>query len=574
MRLLALTCAIALFLPSLAAAQQVPPKQREANGGAGPPSLSGNGARLAFDSDATNLVRDDSNNETTDPFVRDLAAAFTIVGDRTARSQHAQRGGRYRRAPGYAISASGQYVVFSSNSRDLGRGGGGNFAIWRRDLASGATVLVTRADADDDSESPAISADGQVVVFESRATNLAGVGDENEHTDVYWKNLATGQTKRISTPMPGRDRSAQAGSALNPVVSADGTWVTYTYDSTNLVEGAGSTAGIYRTNANTGVTEAVDTAPPPAAAPAPALGPAPAPPAPAPAQGGGEHPSISADGNLVMFDSDATDLPGGAENGAVVDVFVKNMTTGAVTLVSGAADGSAAAGDSTAGQIAPDGNVAVFSSLGPLTAGDLNGGSDVYVRNLAAGVTGLVSVGADGTAGDGPSASPAISGDGRFVAFLTRAPKLTGQPPGPVRPVRTDLTAPGAFGVAAVGLDGPPRTLLGNPTGKVPLERRRLRFIDGTAVDDFLVTRVQIAVSKRAGGRCNFLRPNGRSFAKRPCRRPLWVNARLQSNLRFSLRTGQLPRGRYGIRTRAFDDRGQVERRLRAGRNSVFFTLR
>ncbi len=564
-----------LALPSLGAAQQVPLKVREANGGAGPPSLSADGGRLAFDSDATNLVRDDSNKETTDPFIRDLTSAFTIVGDRTTRRAHAQRGGRYRRTPGYAISANGQFVVFSSNSRDLGRGGGGAFAIWRRDVQSGQTVLVTRVDADDDSESPAISADGQVVVFESRATNFGVGADENRHTDVYWKHLGTGETKRISTPLPGRDKPGQAGSALNPVVSADGTWVTYTYDSTNLVAGAGSTAGVYSTNALTGVTEAVDAAPPPVAPPAPLFGPAPPAPPPAQAQGGGEHPSISADGNLVMFDSDATDLASGADNGGAVDVFVKNMSTGAVTLVSRSVDGSPAAGDSTAGQITPDGRVAAFSSTAPLAgAADGNGGSDVYVRELTTGVTGLVSVGGDGTAGDGPSANPAISADGRFVAFLTRAPKLTGQPAGPVRPVRADLAAPATFAVAAIGLDGPPRTLIGNPTGRVPLERRKLRFIEGTAGDDFLVTRVQIAVSRRAGGRCNFLRPNGRSFAKRPCRRPLWVNARLQSNLRFSLRTGSLPRGRYAIRTRAFDDRGQVERRTRTGRNSLFFTLR
>lgn len=569
----ALAVLLAVAGPAAALAQPVVP--REPNGGAGAPSISADGARIAFDSDATNLVRSDDNNETTDPFIRDLASNNTFIADRTPRRKHAQRGGRYRRSPGYAISANGQFVVFSSNSRDLGRGGGGNFAIWRRNLATGALDLVTRVDADDDSENPAISADGQVVVFESRATNIAGTGDDNQHTDIYWKHMGTGETKRISTPLPGRDKANQAGSALNPVVSSDGIWVAYTYDSTNLVAGAGASAGVFRTNAATGVTEAVDIAPPPAAPAAPLLGPAPPAPAQPAAQGGGEHPSISGDGNLVMFDSDAVDLPGGADNGTAVDVFVKDMAAGTVTLVSRSADGAPAGGDSSAGQLTPDGRVAVFTSSAALAgAADANGRSDVYARDITTGSVALVSQAGDGLAGDGPSIAPSISADARYVAFLSRAPKLTAQPAGPYRVVRRDLAQAAGFAVAGIGLDSPPRSLIGTPNGKVAAERRKVRFIEGTAADDFLVTRVQIAVSKRAGKRCNFLKRNGRSFAKRPCSRPLWVNARLQSNLRFSLRTGLLPRGAYSLRSRAFDDRGQVERRVRKERNSLTFVLR
>ena len=121
--------ALTALAPAAALAQPALP--REPNGGAGAPSISADGARIAFDSDATNLVRADSNNETTDPFIRDLVSNATFIADRTPRRKHADRGGRYRRSPGYAISANGQYVVFSSNSRDLGRGGGGQL----RDLA-------------------------------------------------------------------------------------------------------------------------------------------------------------------------------------------------------------------------------------------------------------------------------------------------------------------------------------------------------------------------------------------------------------------------------------------------------
>lgn len=583
LRLTAGSCAAVVCLTTLGAtpAFAQTPGSREANGGAGMPSITADGARVAFDSDATNLVREDTNRETTDPFVRDLVRGSIIVGDRTRRRRHARTGGRFRRSPGYAISANGLYIVFSSNSRDLGRGGGGHTAIWRRNLATGRLDLVTRVDADEDSESPAISADGQVVVFESRASNMAGPGDSNRHTDIYWRHMGTGEMRRISVPLRGRDRPALAGNALNPVVSADGTWVAYTYDSTNLVEGRGATAGIYRTNAATGTTEAVDVAPPPpvsAPPPAPLLG-SPAQPAPAqqsPAQGGGEHPSLSGDGNLVMFDSDATDLPGGAANGAAVDVFVKDMSSGTVRIVSRSADDAPAAGDSAAGQITPDGRVAVFTSSAPLAGvPDQNGFSDVYARDIPTGALALVSEAADGGAGDAPSIGPSVSADGRYVAFLSRAPKISGQPAGPYRVIRRDLLQPAGFAVVNTGMDARPRTLIASPGAGSTIKRGRLRSIEGTAADDFLVKRVQIAVARRSGSRCAFLRRGGRRFsARRRCSRPVWIRTRLQSNLRFTLRAARLPRGRYMIRTRAFDDRGQVERRTRKRRNVVSFSLR
>ena len=77
--------------------------------------------------------------------------------------------------------------------------------------------------------------------------------------------------------------------------------------------------------------------------------------------GNGLNPKISADGRYVLFDSDATDLPGGRLNGRTIDVFRKDMATGEVALVSQGSDGSGANGDSTADSISADGSLAVFS---------------------------------------------------------------------------------------------------------------------------------------------------------------------------------------------------------------------
>ena len=575
---LAITSATIVAILSAAGAQAQRPAPgsgtvaRGPNGGAGAPSISASGARIAFASDATNLVRRDSNGATVDPFVRDLALGYTIVADRTRSRRQALRGGRLRRGPGFALSADGRYVVFSSSSSDLGAASG-DTQVWRRDLVSGATTLVSTAPggSDGDSENPAISADGRFVVFESRATNLTTAGDDNAHTDVYWRDVARRLTRRVSQPPPELDLPGTAGSSLEPSVSADGRFVAFTSDGGGLVRGAPSSASIYRRDMVGGMTEAVDIAP--------ELALAPAAPSALPAQGGGEHPAISADGRHVLFDSDATDLPGGGDNGALTDVYIRDMQTAAVSLVSRGPDGSVANGDASAGSLTPDGRFVAYSSAASnLSPGDLNGTSDVFVRDLATGSVTRASSGPDGLPGDGPSIAPALSADGRYVAFLTRAPRLSGQPAGPDRVIRKDRTT-GAIAVATIGIDLRPLSLIGAPArGAVP--RRRLRSFEGTARDDFLVARVEIAVSRRSGRSCLWLAARGtraaRSrFVKRPCRRPLFVPTRLRSHLRFTHPfRGLLARGTYTVRSRAIDDRGQVERTVSVGRNLVRFTLR
>src|SRR5919201_2972969 len=114
--------------------------------------------------------------------------------------------------------------------------------------------------------------------------------------------------------------------------------------------------------------------------------------------GNGLDPKISADGRYVLFDSDATDLTAGGLNGRTVDVFRKDMVTGDVVLVSQGKDGSGATGDSTADSISADGNVAVFTSnASNLVLGDGDGTADVFAKNIATGVTTMVSARPDGS---------------------------------------------------------------------------------------------------------------------------------------------------------------------------------
>jgi Tol biopolymer transport system component len=457
-------------------------REAEADGATGPPSISYDGNRVAFSSDASNLIESDTNGERTDPYVRDLAGKQTLVGDPT-RDGLAYYGGRFRRGPSGALSGDGRFAVFSSRSSDLGRSGSG-YRIWVRDLQDGSTRIACRS-GNAALENPVISADGRRVAFETLASNLAG-SDTNQQVDVYWCDLASGELRRVSTPVT--DGVNTSGTSLDPSISADGRFVAYSSDS-----------GVFWKDMDTGETRQVD-------------------------RPGdlGMHPRISADGNYVAYDSEA---------GQVVRRDMPANVFDVVTETPG----------STVGSISADGNVVAYSS------------TDVYTRNFANGQVTQVS-------SDGRSYAPAVSGDGRFVAFASRAAG------GRAGIYRKDLDT-GAVDLVSVGLDLAPRTLIDAPLGKLP--RRKARTITGTAQDDGTVARVDVSMSRSIGkGRCLWLGPRSRVIRGR-CARPVWVATRLDGGLRFSLKIRRLlPRGTWRLRTRA-TDAGGTDEPARSGSNLI-----
>ncbi len=137
--------------------------------------------------------------------------------------------------------------------------------------------------------------------------------------------------------------------------------------------------------------------------------------------------SLSRDGSKVVFVSGANNLIFGAGGGGIYDVFVRDLTAGTTTLVSAAKGGRHANGRAFKAAISADGRFVAFESTATnVVAGDTNGLTDVFVRNLATATTTLVSVAADGSLADGASGSPSISADGRFVAFRSAASNLAG----------------------------------------------------------------------------------------------------------------------------------------------------
>jgi Tol biopolymer transport system component len=144
--------------------------------------------------------------------------------------------------------------------------------------------------------------------------------------------------------------------------------------------------------------------------------------------GDSTSPAISADGRYVAFASAASNLVAGDRNDAT-DVFVRDLVAGTTRLVSrgarGQGDGESGGPGYGAPAISADGRYVAFASRATnLVAGDTNGRTDIFVRDLAARSTRLVSRSTAGARGNGDSYPAAISADGRFVAYRSDATNL------------------------------------------------------------------------------------------------------------------------------------------------------
>ncbi|MFI0846970.1 beta strand repeat-containing protein [Mesorhizobium sp. IMUNJ 23232] len=250
-----------------------------------------------------------------------------------------------------------------------------------------------------------MSGDGRYVVFESGATNLVA-GDANGFFDVFLRDTVTGTTTLLSTATDGTQGNNASSVAA---ITDDGRYVFFSSSATNLVGGDTNAASdLFMRDALTGVTTRVSTD-----------------------SGGGQanglslNVDVTGDGAFISFASAATNLVAGDSNG-FDDAFIKNMSTGLVTRISVADDESQANGTSSVARLSNDGNHVSFVSLASnLTANDTNGTvGDVFVRDIAAGTTTLVSASTTGGSGNAVSNGASISGNGRYVVFVSIATNL------------------------------------------------------------------------------------------------------------------------------------------------------
>lgn len=142
-----------------------------------------------------------------------------------------------------------------------------------------------------------------------------------------------------------------------------------------------------------------------------------------PANGSSTTPSISADGTTIAFSSRASNLVAGDAN-QKADVFVR-AGAGPINLISHGVAGQQSNATSYQPAISADGRYVAFSSTADnLVFGDDNAAADVFLADLATGAIRRVSVSSRGGQGNGPSSNPSISGDGRFISFTSAASNL------------------------------------------------------------------------------------------------------------------------------------------------------
>jgi len=380
----------------------------QGNDGSAVCRISADGNVLAFQSYASNLVAKDTNGQ-LDVFVHDRTTGITELV--SVDSSGAQGNGQSY-AP--SISSDGLIVAFVSNASNLVVSDtNAKLDVFVHDRTSGVTERVSVNSSGGEAQggsygsaSPSISADGRFIAFWSSASNLV-TSDTNGCDDVFVRDRTNGITERVNVDSSGAEANRDCS---DPAISADGQVVAFYGLASNLV--AGDTNGfgdIFVHDLTSGVTVRVSLD---------SLG----------AEGNAYSfsPALTADGQIVVFNSSASNLVSGDTNGQL-DVFVHDRSTGITEIMSVDSSGGEGNAGSERASISADGKVVAFNSgASNLVAGDTNGADDVFIRDRSMGITQRISITSSGAQGDSYSEGHGqlISADGQVVAFSSAATNL------------------------------------------------------------------------------------------------------------------------------------------------------
>jgi Tol biopolymer transport system component len=427
------------------------------NGVSWAPQLSPDGTKVVFQSNASDLGPTDTNG-TTDVYVRDLGTGDTRLVSVNAEGTGAGDG----QSTSPYFSPDGSKILFASKSTNLTSTptSGHHSDLYVRDLATGTTRLVSVAadgtgGGDGNTTFGQFSPTGNKILFTSDAHNLAG--SSSALMGVFERDMAAGVTTRLSDGSLGvyspsgdaiaflnnheawlRDTSAGTVTSLSaglpgstdvglPTFSPDGTKVTF--ERRTNVSFVRTDIFVYDRTARTarlvtvgrGGTGSSDNTP---------------------SRVHGFHPT---DSNRLLFSSAASNLVANDTN-TTEDVFVRNLATGVTTLASANATGRPAGWSNSARWVGNGNRVAFVSEANNLGPADSNVATDVYVRDVTAGTTSLVSANAAGNdSGNGDSGrytnrqirfytyELSVSSDGSRIAFGSDASNF-----GPADGSRTD----------------------------------------------------------------------------------------------------------------------------------------
>ena len=388
------------------------------------PVISADGRFIAFTSTSTNLAATDTNAK-TDVFLRDCQQNTTsLVSINSAGTNSGNSDSTFP-----VISADGRYVAFMSNASDLVSGdSNGSSDIFRRDMqvnGAGSTVMVSAINGgttpgNGAAANPSINSTGQFVTFDSAASNLV-TGDSNGLGDIFRRDCNT-NTTIVVTAIDGTSTPGSGSSDTGPApMSANGQFVLFTSNKTNLVSGPSSNSqDIFRRDCNANATVLVS-----------AVNGSTAP-------GAGGHANIgqiSDDGRFATFDSSYTNLVSGAVTLAF-HIYRRDINLNTTTLLDVSSAGGSGNGDSQIAAMSGDGTQVVFNSnASNLISNDNNLNQDVFsisvntAPTVAAGSAASISEGGtfqqNGTFSDPDSEDTFTAtvdyGDGSGVQALTLA---------------------------------------------------------------------------------------------------------------------------------------------------------
>ncbi len=391
--LLAVTGTVAL--PAGSATASAPPgpvrvsvssAEAQSDGASFGAGLSFDGRYAVFSSDASNLVRADTNG-TRDVFVRDRQAGTTR---RVSLSGTGAQGNE--ESFGISITPDGRYVAFTSRASNLvGGDTAGQTDAFLKDLRTGRTTRIsvsgTGAQGNSESTGPKISANGRYVVFQSWATNLVEGDTTADAADVFVRDLRTRTTDLVSVSSTGEQANDYTAGVA---ISDDGRYVTFVSYATNLVPGdTNDAADVFLRDRRAGTTTRLTVGPGGTQADGPSI-----------------SVALTPDGNSVAFDSSATNLVSPATSGAT-GVYVRDLRTGVTRRIA-------------------DGRHPVLSADARYVAYEAGTGNQpaVFVTDRRTGAVTAASTAAGGGPADNFSSQPALSGDGGVVAFRSAATNL------------------------------------------------------------------------------------------------------------------------------------------------------
>ncbi len=282
------------------------------------PFISANGRYVVFESDATNLISGDSNG-TTDVYMRDLQTNTT---SRISVSNSGSQGDNTSSFP--TISADGRYILFVSAATNLVLGDTNSAGdVFVRDTQSNTTIRVSVSNSGLEADngvvqgySAVLSRDGRHVVFASGSTNLVN-GDTNGTDDIFVRNLDTNTTAMVSVGLAGSASNGSSGPILG--ISADGRYVTFASDATNLATNDNNgSQDIFIRDTTNNTTRIVNHTPGMQSS-----------------NQGASYSAISGNGNFVTFLSTSTDLlTNDSSNGNDPQTYIYNVADESLQLVS------------------------------------------------------------------------------------------------------------------------------------------------------------------------------------------------------------------------------------------------